>query len=109
MESNLFCTVLATSQGVLIVSIPFQIFGDGSIAQAVLNGELDRGTTITINVGWAIGIIAGAYCAIGITGAHMNPAVTLAMAIRGKTSWLKVSTSIRSLTFTTQVVTISLS
>ena len=28
--------------------------------------------------------------AIGVTGAHMNPAVTLAMAIRGKTSWFKV-------------------
>ena len=98
MESNLFCTVLATSQIVLVVSIPFQIFGDGAIAQAVFNGEADKNTTITINVGWAIGIIAGAYCAIGITGAHMNPAVTLAMAIRGKTSWFKVSSSIHSLT-----------
>jgi hypothetical protein len=32
----------------------------------------------------------GAYMAGGVTGAHMNPAVTLAMALRGKTSWIKV-------------------
>ena len=32
----------------------------------------------------------GAYVAIGVSGAHMNPAVTLAMALRGKLSWIKV-------------------
>ena len=29
--------------------------------------------------------------AAGVTGAHMNPAVTLAMALRGKTNWIKVN------------------
>ena len=67
-----------------------QIFGDGSIAQAVLSGAADHGHELTINIGWAVGVMMGAYMAIGVTGAHMNPAVTLAMAIRGKTSWFKV-------------------
>ncbi len=34
----------------------------------------------------------GAYVAGGVTGAHMNPAVTFAMALRGKTRWIKVHT-----------------
>ena len=32
----------------------------------------------------------GAYVAGGVTGAHMNPAVTLGMALRGKTRWIMV-------------------
>ena len=45
---------------------------------------------MSINVGYGVGVMIGAYIAIGVTGGHMNPAVTLAMAIRGKTHWLKV-------------------
>ncbi|XP_064391842.1 aquaporin-9-like [Halichondria panicea] len=66
------------------------LFGDGAIAQAVLSGSADRGEVMTINVGWAVGVMMGAYVSIGITGGHMNPAVTFAMALRGKLSWLKV-------------------
>lgn len=67
-----------------------QIFGNGSIAQAVLNGSADRGEVMTIHVGWAVGVMIGAYVSIGVTGGHMNPAVTFAMALRGKLSWIKV-------------------
>ncbi len=46
---------------------------------------------LSVNIGYAIGLMIGAYVAGGVTGAHMNPAVTLAMALRGKTKWIKVS------------------
>lgn len=75
------------------IHVPFvhlQLFGDGSIAQAILSGQADHGHELTINIGWAVGVTMGAYVAIGITGGHMNPAVTLAMAVRGRTSWFKV-------------------
>ncbi len=45
---------------------------------------------MTVNIGYGIGLMMGAYVAGGVTGAHMNPAVTLAMALRGKTAWIKV-------------------
>ena len=78
-----------------------QTFGNGSIAQAVLSQNRSvpedhnirapaLGTEMSINVGYGVGVMVGAYIAIGVTGAHMNPAVTLAMALRGKTCWLKV-------------------
>lgn len=37
------------------------------------------GEWLSINLGWGFGIIFGCYVAMGISGAHMNPAVTLAM------------------------------
>ena len=78
----------------LSLCLALQTFGNGAIAQTVLSQDRKApplGTEMSINVGYGVGVMVGAYIAIGVTGAHMNPAVTLAMALRGKTSWLKVS------------------
>ena len=45
---------------------------------------------LSMNAGYGIGLMIGVYMAAGVTGGHLNPAITLAMALRGKTSWLKV-------------------
>ena len=45
---------------------------------------------LAINIGYGLGLMMGVYVAIGVTGGHLNPAVTFAMALRGKTSWIKV-------------------
>ena len=68
----------------------FQTIGNGAIAQYKLSSE-ENGTFLTVNIGYGVGLMIGAYIAGGVTGAHMNPAVTLAMAMRGKTKWIKVS------------------
>ena len=74
-----------------VYSLFFQTFGNGAIAQFLLSHS-DNGTFLTVNIGYGVGLMIGAYVAAGVTGAHMNPAVTLAMALRGKTSWLLVHT-----------------
>ena len=38
-----------------------------------------HGQWLSINLGWGFGIMFGCYMAMGISGAHMNPAVSLAM------------------------------
>jgi glycerol uptake facilitator protein len=44
-----------------------------------------------INVfGWAFAVMLAAYLAGGISGAHLNPAVTLAFAVRRKFEWKNV-------------------
>ena len=48
------------------------------------------GGFLTVNIGYGIGLIIGLYVSIGVSGGHLNPAVTLAMVLRGKLSWLKV-------------------
>jgi MIP family channel proteins len=55
-------------------------FGVGVVAQVVL-GDGTHGEYLSINLGWALGVVLGAYVAAGISGAHLNPAVTLALAV----------------------------
>ncbi len=69
--------------------LPHQSVGDGAIAQAVLSSG-SAGYELSINIGYGFGVMLGCYVAIGVSGAHMNPAVTLAMALRRKTAWRKV-------------------
>ncbi|XP_066922144.1 aquaporin-9-like [Clytia hemisphaerica] len=59
------------------------MFGIGSVASAVL-GEGKVGTYISINFGWGIGCALGVYWSAGISGGHINPAVTLAMVVCGR-------------------------
>ena len=66
------------------------MFGNGAIAQSVLSSG-DFGSELSINIGYGIGLMFGAYAAIGVSGAHLNPAVTFGMALRGKVHWTKVS------------------
>lgn len=66
-----------------------QTFGNGAIAQFVLSKSA-FGSFLSVGSGYGIGLMTGAYVAGGVTGAHMNPAVTLGMAMRGKTNWIKV-------------------
>ncbi len=77
-------------------------FGDGVVAMAVaaLNQSgraatphtifLAAGDWLLIVWGWAFAVMLGVYVAGGISGAHINPAVTLAFAVRGAFPWSKV-------------------
>ncbi|KAK3071607.1 glycerol channel [Teratosphaeriaceae sp. CCFEE 6253] len=63
------------------------MFGDGVVAQVVLsNGE--KGDYQSISWGWGIGVMLGVY-ASGISGAHINPAVTFANCLFRKFPWKK--------------------
>ena len=68
-----------------------QLIGDAAIAQVVTSNGA-AGGFLTVNIGYGIGLIVALYVSIGVSGGHLNPAVTLAMALRGKLCWLKVST-----------------
>jgi glycerol uptake facilitator protein len=43
-----------------------------------------------IAVGWAVAVFVGVVVASGVSGAHLNPAITLALAAAGKFAWNKV-------------------
>jgi glycerol uptake facilitator protein len=78
-------------------------FGDGVVAMAVaaLPGSgrtegptsffLGAGDWLLVTWGWAFAVAFGVYVAGGVSGAHLNPAVTLAFALRRKFPWAKVA------------------
>lgn len=77
-------------------------FGDGVVAMAVaaLPGSgrtsgpttffLGTGDWLLITWGWALAVVFGVYVAGGVSGAHLNPAVTLAFVFRRGFAWTKV-------------------
>lgn len=65
------------------------VFGIGSVAQAVLSQKVGV-EHLSINFAWGLAVTMGAYVAGGISGAHLNPAVTIALAVFRRFSWRKV-------------------
>jgi MIP family channel proteins len=54
-------------------------FGVGVVAQTVLSRSAN-GSYLGINLGWGLAVMLGVYTAAGVSGAHLNPAVTIALA-----------------------------
>jgi len=65
------------------------VFGDASVAQKTLSrGAL--GDFFSINWGFGLAVMLGIFVSGGVSGGHLNPAVTLAMAIGKQLPWKKV-------------------
>ena len=67
------------------------LLGDGVVANVVLKQTKGHNAGwIVITAGWAFAVAVGVYCTNAISGAHLNPAVTIAMASIGKFDWALV-------------------
>jgi glycerol uptake facilitator protein len=68
------------------------LFGNGVVANVVLaRTKGNNAGWIVITAGWALAVFIGAFCAAPFSGAHLNPAVTVAMAAAGKLGADKVA------------------
>lgn len=71
------------------------VFGNGVVAMVTLfgtgvPGEVVKGGYTNITFGWGLGVTMGIFIAGRITGAHLNPAVTLTLALFRSFPWRKV-------------------
>ena len=64
------------------------LLGDGVVANVVLSQTKGHNSGwIVITLGWAMAVFTGVYIAAPHSGAHLNPAVSIALAASGKFAW----------------------
>jgi glycerol uptake facilitator protein len=88
-------TLLAELVAEFLGTFVLILFGTGVVAMVVLFptrnlGEIIHGGYTNITLGWGLGVTMGIYVAGKVSGAHLNPAVTLALAVFRGFSWRKV-------------------
>lgn len=67
------------------------LFGTGVVANVLTkNSNGNGGGWIVITAGWAVAVFIGVYASANLSGAHLNPAVTLAFWWLGKTAPVEV-------------------
>ena len=88
-------SLLAELAAEFLGTLVLMLFGTGVVAMVVLfptrnPGEIIHGGFTNITLGWGLAVTMGIYIAGKISGAHLNPAVTLAFAVFRKFPWSKV-------------------
>jgi len=67
------------------------LMGNGVCANGSLTGTFAKGADwVLISFGWGLGVFLGVIVAGPSSGAHLNPAVTIGLAVAGKFAWADV-------------------
>lgn len=67
------------------------ILGNGVVANVVLSKtKAQNSGWIVIVFGWAMAVFVAVYVSASGSGAHLNPAVSIALAVAGKFEWAKI-------------------
>ena len=76
----------------LVGTMLLVILGDGVVANVLLTRTKGNDSGwIVITTGWALAVTFAVYCVNASSGAHLNPAVTIGLAVIGKFAWSNVA------------------
>jgi glycerol uptake facilitator protein len=82
---------MSTFTAELLGTMLLIILGDGVVANVLLHKSKGHNSGwIVIATGWGLGVAAAAYAVGTISGGHLNPAVTIGLAVIDKFEWAKV-------------------
>lgn len=74
--------------GEVIGTMLLILLGDGVVANVLLGKTKGNNSGwIVITTAWALAVFVGAYSVAAVSGAHLNPAVTVGLAMAGKFEW----------------------
>jgi glycerol uptake facilitator protein len=66
------------------------VFGNGVVSNVVLRDSKGRDAGwMVICLGWSMAVFIGVFASAAASGAHLNPAVSIAFAVKGDISWSK--------------------
>ncbi|XP_027740977.1 aquaporin-7-like isoform X2 [Empidonax traillii] len=86
LRSSIMKELLAEALGTFIL----MVFGLSSVAQVVL-GKGNTGQYLSINMAFGIGVTLGIHAAGGISGGHLNAAITITECILGNLNWKRLT------------------
>jgi glycerol uptake facilitator protein len=67
------------------------LLGNGIVANANLKNTYGASAGwVGITIGWAVAVFVGVFVSADVSGAHLNPAVTIGLATAGKFAWALV-------------------
>lgn len=79
---------MSTFTAELVGTMILILFGGGVVASVSLNKSKGLGGGwVVITIAWGLAVAMGAYAVGGISGAHLNPALTIALATIGDFPW----------------------
>lgn len=82
---------MSTFLGEFIGTMILLVFGAGVVAGVILKGtKSENSGWLVITSGWGLAVMVAVYAVGSVSGAHLNPAVTIALACIGEFSWDKV-------------------
>lgn len=77
--------------GEVIGTMLLILLGNGGVANVLLaKTKGNNSGWIVITTGWALGVFTGAFVSASASGAHINPVVSIALAITRGISWVQV-------------------